>query len=175
MKLVTKLGLGLVMVSGIANAGAYTKDADAFGALHPAGLVVQIATDNIALAYYADRHDYTIGAEISPYVDSSVAGVKTNGMTLTAFARKNMPLTTNVVFGYGLSTSTAFGKVNDASLSNVYSVGAYGSIEYAATKNVYLSASITPVKYTTSEVSSMTTKTWTYLRGGSFQLGYRFQ
>lgn len=175
MKLVTKLGLSIVALSNIAYAGSYTTDVDAFSTLHPAGIAVQITTNSAALAYYADRHAYTAGVQISPYNNTTTGGVKTNGMTTAVFARKNIPLTTNTVFGFGLSTSTSFGKNNGAKISNSYSVASYGLIEYAATKNVYLSASISPVNYTTYELAGVKTKTWSYFGGSACQLSYRFQ
>ncbi len=177
MKLKTKLGLGLVLLNaGIAHAGGniMAMDANAFSELHPAGLAVLIQPSNVALAYYADKHDYVMGVSVSPYTDQDVAGVKTHNMTGSIFVRKNMPLTTNVVLGYGLEGASTYGKVNDVKKTDAYSVVAYTTIEYAATKNVYVSASISAVNYDTFKLGNATTKTTRYFKGGAAQLAYRF-
>lgn len=175
MNFKTKLGLGLVLLNaGIAHAGSYTMDANAFAELHPAGVAVLLTPNNVALAYYADKHDYVMGVSVSPYKDTDVAGVKSHDITGTIFVRKNMPLTTNVVIGYGLEGGATNGKVDDVKKTDAYNITAFTTIEYAATKNVYISGSIHAINYDTFKLENATTKTTRYFKGGNVQLAYRF-
>ncbi len=165
------LSTSIVLLASTAFAGGPST----FNQLHPASAAVQLGPNFIALAYYTDRHQFTLGAEVS-----SISSKSTDGGTSTtspffalAFARYNAPLTSHTVLGFGAMYGRDFANKDTADSFTTAFAAPYLAVEYSPTSHISLGVSFRPVTYQKTEKPDNAT-TWSYFTGGSLQLAYRF-
>lgn len=140
-----------------------------FNALHQAGVAIQLA-DSFDIAYYTENHEYTVGIGGLSYMDSQ----NTEIYHPTIFARKNIPLTTRLVAGLGLSLGTSAGKIDGINVEDALRVKPYVFFEYAASKHVLIGASVAAFDYSVYTRDDVQYNSVEYLKGSNFQLAILF-
>ena len=117
-------------------------DTAAFSKLHQSGISIQVANGGISSGYYTSDHTYTFGIGGLTYAslktdttkDSATTAVTTTekekGFDSYLYLRKNTALTTNSVFGFGVSAGKKIPTSGDTrKLKKDYNIQQYMMLE----------------------------------------------
>ena len=148
---------------------AFGFDQSKFSELHKSGYAVQIS-DTVDLAYYTQNHEYTFGIGNIGYTQWG----NSSSFSPTIFGRRNFPLTSNLVVGYGGSIGTTFGTLGGVAIESALRVKPYVFFEYAASKNFLVGASVSLFKYSTQTVRGTQTDVTEYVKASTVQIAVLF-